>query len=595
MKAMRSSIAVLAICLASFTAAAATSLPGGISFYDPVTNWQSIARELPFQNDFGQDNPRMAMENLRSALERGDYARATNYLNFNLVRVGTSAADKVRLARMLQVVLDHQAWLPQAEISSLPAGNTNDDLPPELERIGRLEAGTASADLVLVRLPCADGVQLWKLASPTVAAIPKLYQHLDYKVLDALLPERVMDALLARKFMGVPLATVIKLFSTFVVGGVLLWGLSRLILLLLHRIRPGFFYHFVRQIYPPVILLLLVTVIRNYYRNAVLSDSELKIYNAATLPIIAAIWLISRLVDFASDRGRYELTKRGQASSVPLVNLSRRVIKVVLVILGITLWLENQGFKVTTILAGLGVAGIAVGLAGQKLIEDLFGAITLYGTRRVKRDDFIRFGDRLGIVEDIGLRVTTIRSLDRTLVSLPNGAFAQMEIENFAERDRIWFHPRIGLRYETTPDQLRYILVAIRKLLYAHPKVLNDGARVRFTNFGAYSLDLDIFCYVAETNYSGYLGVAEDLNLRIMDIVNQAGSGFAFPSQTTYFERGQGLDPALARQSAAEVEKWKAEQKLYLPDFPEDKIRELEGTIEYPPAGSPDGKPPGAR
>jgi len=169
-----------------------------------------------------------------------------------------------------------------------------------------------------------------------------------------------------------------------------------------------------------------------------------------------------------------------------------------------------------------------------------------------------------------------------------------MEIENFAERDRIWFHPRIGLRYQTTPDQLRYILVAIRKLPYAHPKVLNDGARVRFTNFGDYSLDLDIFCHVAEADYGRYLGVAENLNLRIMDIVEEAGSGFAFPSQTTYFERDQGLDPARARQSAAEVEKWKAEQKLYLPDFPEDKIRELEGTIEYLPAGSPAGKPPGS-
>ena len=579
----------------SLPAADATSLPGGISSPDQVTNWQNIARGLPPRDDFGQGDPRTAMENLRSALERGDYARATNYLDFSRLPVGTSAADEIRLTRMLQVVLDHQAWLQLAEISSLPAGNTNDNLPPDLERIGRLTAGKESADLLLVRLPRADGVQVWKLASPTVAAIPKLYQHLDYKVLDAILPERVMDELLARNFMGLPLPLVIRILSTFLVGAVLLWGLSRLMLVLLRRIRPGFFYHFVRQIYPPVILVLLVTFIRNYYRHAVLSDSELKIYNAGTLLIVGAVWLVSRLVDFASDRGRYELTKRGQASSVPLVNLSRRVIKVVLVILGITLWLENQGFKVTTILAGLGVAGIAVGLAAKNLIEDFFGAITLYGTRRVKRDDFIRFGDRMGIVEDIGLRLTTIRSLDRTMVSVPNGTFAQMEIENFAERDRIWFHPRIGLRYETTPDQLRYILVAIRKLLYAHPKVLNDGARVRFTNFGSYSLDLDIFCYVAETDYGGYLGVAEDLNLRIMDIVNQAGSGFAFPSQTTYFERGQGLDPARAGQSAAEVEKWKAEQKLYLPDFPEDKIRELEGTIEYPPAGSPAGKPPGSR
>ncbi|MBW1855958.1 MAG: mechanosensitive ion channel [Deltaproteobacteria bacterium] len=113
-----------------------------------------------------------------------------------------------------------------------------------------------------------------------------------------------------------------------------------------------------------------------------------------------------------------------------------------------------------------------------------------------------------------------------------------LHIDNYTQRKKMLYRPRISLRYETTPDQIRYILTEIKKLLTSHPKVLPDPTRVRFTNFGAYSLDLDIFAYIDETRYGEFLEIAEDLNLQIMDIVTKAGSSFAFPSQTTYIESG---------------------------------------------------------
>jgi MscS family membrane protein len=248
--------------------------------------------------------------------------------------------------------------------------------------------------------------------------------------------------------------------------------------------------------------------------------------------------------------------------------------------------LQNIGLNVTGILAGLGIGGLAVALAAQKTVENLFGGVTLILDQPVRVGDFCRFGDRIGTVEEVGLRSTRIRTLDRTVVSVPNGHFASLELENFTVRDRIWLHTTIGVRYETTPDQLRHVLVEIRRMLYAHPQVDPRPARIRFVNFGAYSLDLEIFAYVLTADYDEFLAIQEDIYLRIMDIVEQSGTGFAFPSQTTYLARDHGLDGAKREAAEAQVAAWRRAGALHLPDFPPEAVSALKGTLDYPPQGS---------
>jgi MscS family membrane protein len=307
------------------------------------------------------------------------------------------------------------------------------------------------------------------------------------------------------------------------------------------------------------------------------------------LLIIAVTWIFIRLLDVLSHMLMDRMIQRGQVSVTPLLPPGRRVAQILLVFVAFLVMLDNFGFDVTTLVAGLGVGGIAVALAAQKSIENLFGGVTLYADRPVRVGDFCRFGDIVGTVEEIGLRSTRVRTLDRTVVSVPNAEFANLHLDNFTRRDKFWYHPRIGLRYETTPDQIRYVLIAVREMLYAHPNVDPDPARIRFTNFGAYSLDLDIFAYVKAVDYSEYLGVAEDLNLRIMDVVKEAGSSFAFPSQTTYVENGEPLSPEVAEAIGAKVAEWRDKNCLYIPKFPEDRISELKATLDFPPPGSPDG------
>jgi MscS family membrane protein len=266
--------------------------------------------------------------------------------------------------------------------------------------------------------------------------------------------------------------------------------------------------------------------------------------------ILAFTWLLLRLVDVFAAVVSERLTSSGRVSVTTVVPLGRRTLKAVFVLLAVLAMLQNLGFNITGIVAGLGVGGLAIALAAQKSIENLFGGVTLIADQPVRVGDFCRFGDKLGTVEDVGLRSTRVRTLDRTVITVPNADFSQMPIESFAPRDRIRLFTMLGLRYETTPDQLRYVLENLRRMLLDHPMVDPDPARVRFIGFGASSLDLEVFAYVKTSDWAEFLATREDIYLRIMDVVEEAGTGFAFPSQTLYTTEDTGLDADRAAAAA---------------------------------------------
>ncbi|MDX1412442.1 MAG: mechanosensitive ion channel, partial [Nitrospirales bacterium] len=286
------------------------------------------------------------------------------------------------------------------------------------------------------------------------------------------------------------------------------------------------------------------------------------------------------------------------APSIRTKGLDAAMIRVVSQIIGfgVAAWVvilgaQIIGIPLVPVIAGLGVGGLALALSAQPTVENFIGGVTLFADRPVRLGDMVQFGDKFGEVEEIGVRSTRIRTLDRTLVTVPNAEFSKLHLENFTQRDKILFHPRIRLRLDTSPDQLRYILVEIRKLLYAHPKVLQDPARIRFVEFGTYSLDFEVFAYINVFNYGEYLEIAEDLYLHIMELLAQAGTGLAVPTHREFTEEMERIDEKRVREVEAEVEAWRKTQSLFLPKFPDEKITELKGTLEYPPPGSPKKEP----
>jgi MscS family membrane protein len=179
-----------------------------------------------------------------------------------------------------------------------------------------------------------------------------------------------------------------------------------------------------------------------------------------------------------------------------------------------------------------------------------------------------------------------MRGLDRTLTTIPNAALSKMAIVNLTQRDQMLLKTVVGVRYETSPEQLRFLLATVREMLLSHPRIEPDGVRVRFIGFGSSSLDLEVFAYAMTRDWPEFLGIREDVFLRIIDIVEQSGTAFAFPSQTLYFTRDQGLDGEKRQAAEVQVHQWRDEGRLPFPNFSPEQMQRLRGSLAYPPPGS---------
>lgn len=311
-------------------------------------------------------------------------------------------------------------------------------------------------------------------------------------------------------------------------------------------------------------------------------------YVVIAVQVFSLAWLVlvisDRLADFCTLK-RQEPSDQRRFDAALMRILFRLLSIVMLVFLGVYA-AEFVGIPIAPLLAGLGVGGLAIALAIRPTLENVIGGLTLFADRPVRVGDFCAYGDKIGTVEEIGLRSTRIRSLERSIVTVPNAEFAQMQIDNFAARDQRLFKTILQLRYETTPDQLRYVLADLRKMLLGHPMVTASPARVRFVGYGAYSLDLEVFAYLRCQDQDEFLAAQEDILLRIADIVNNAGSGFAFPSQTMYYTRDSGNDSAQTHVAEAAVEDWRSRGSLPFPNFDPALRWEMEDILDYPPRGA---------
>jgi MscS family membrane protein len=240
-----------------------------------------------------------------------------------------------------------------------------------------------------------------------------------------------------------------------------------------------------------------------------------------------------------------------------LIRVTARLLGIVGAMALLAVGADRLGLPVYGIIAGLGVGGLAIALAAQPTIENLIGGMNLFADKPVRVGDLCRYGDALGTVEAIGIRSTRIRGTDRTLTTIPNAVLAKMPIVNLTRRDRMLIQTVVGLRYETTPEQLRYVLERIRELLLGHPRVHRDPVRVRFVGFGGSSLDVEVFAYVTTSDWGEFLGIREEILLRVMDIVEQSGTAIAFPSRTLYLGRDRAPDAAKAEAAEARVRAWR--------------------------------------
>jgi MscS family membrane protein len=531
------------------------------------------------QDPLGRDTPSGTVFGFLQAAQSRNYSTAAQYLQMPTARRLTQGED---LAAKLKVVMDRAFTGNLRAISNQRDGTAQEGVSIDRQRIGILSAGDIDADLDLVHLSDPGG-RIWLISSETLAKVPDVYEQLQVRQVETRLP----GVLVQHQFAGMPIWQWLAILIAIPLAAALGWlavQIAKFPRYLWLRKRKQTLSAAWAAISGPL-WLVLGTIIHSacvkYLRLPLLQRHYYQI--AVGVVLIAGFnWLLWRILQHLAQRVRERAVYAGRAGTGSVLLLGERILKALILILAIFLILSTLGVNMTTALAGLGIGGIAVAFAAQKSLENLFGGISLLGDEVIHIGDVCRFGDRVGTVSDISLRSTRIRTPERTELSIPNGSLATMNVENLSRRDKILFNTKLALRYETLPDQLRYVLAQTRRLFYEHPKVETDGARIRFIGYDNSTLTLEVFCYVLTRDNTEFLAIQEDLLLRMMEIIEASGTSFAFPSRTIYVGRDAGLDKEKTAAVAREVQRWRENSKLPFPDYAPSDISEFSNSLPYP-------------
>jgi MscS family membrane protein len=531
-----------------------------------------------------RDTPNGTLFGFLQAVQSGDYATAAQYLQLSPARRDTQGE---KLAIDLKTVLDRAFVGSLKAVSTNPLGTVQLGVPSDRERIGTLSVDDVDVDVILVRVNDPNAGKIWLFSSETLSRVPELFELVQAHQVETHVPQPLVKT----QFLGMSVWLWVALLVAIPVGAAAAWILIELFVLpriLWRRYRKQPVLTTWRQISTPAWLVVGIMVHRILvsYLGLPLLHRHYYYMTARVILIVGFAWLALRLLSRGMDRLRDRAIARGHTGTGSLVVLGQRICKVLVVLVAGLAGLGVLGFNLTTALAGLGIGGLAIGFGAQKTIENLFGGVSLLADEVIRVGDSCNFNGRVGTIEDISLRSTRIRTVERTELSIPNGALATMNIENLSRRDKILFNPKIGLRYETTPDQLRYVLAQTRRLLYEHPKVETSSARVRFAGLDDSWLTIEVFSYVLTRDFAEFTAIREDILLRFMEIVAGAGAGFAFPSQTLYLGRDSAVDKEKADQAIDRVRKWREEGQLPFPDYAPTEVSEFRDTLPYPPPES---------
>jgi MscS family membrane protein len=248
------------------------------------------------------------------------------------------------------------------------------------------------------------------------------------------------------------------------------------------------------------------------------------------------VWCAVRLVDLVVSR----LTKAPWAEARPasrgLLALASRVVKFVLVLFAAIGFLGALGLPVTSLIAGVGIGGIALAFGAKQTVENLFGAFALGVDQPLREGDFVRTDSGVvGTVESIGLRSTRIRTPDRTIVSMPNGRLADSRIETFGLRDRSRLYTVLSIHYSASAAQLREVIANLERVLREHPKTYPDDLSAKLIKLGQSGFELEVQAWFGGES-SEFGAWQQELLLAFLEVIERAGTKLAFPTSAIHIE-----------------------------------------------------------
>lgn len=464
----------------------------------------------------GRDTPRGAVEGFLRAIDEGNLVKAADYLDLRNLPSEITQYTPEQLAAGLAIVLSRGAWFDLEQLSQNEEGQAGDGLPSYRDLLVELPTPEKTIRVLLQRVPDGEGGRIWKFSNATLAELDVLYETYRHNDFVEWLAQSLPDV----SFLSIELFKwVTTLLAVLAAAPVVLlasWLGARTMVS-----REGPLYPKVRRfLMGPVATVVLILVADRVLHNLGIGLTAQKIFSSYTLVTGVTIWLLWQAVNLFRDAYGQRLASLGRESSIALLRPLTNALKLVVLLLGFLVWLDNLGFQITAVLTGLGIGGVAVALVLQKPLEDVFGAITLYTQQPVKIGDFGRFGAVTGTVEEISLRTTRIRTLANSLVSIPNMRLAGEPIENLSAREKYLYSSVLRLKGDAAGSDLSALLELIREALIANEQVLNDDLRVRFTAITLAGFDVSVFAYIDAEDWADYLAVAETLNLTVLELIS---------------------------------------------------------------------------
>jgi MscS family membrane protein len=506
----------------------------------------------------GRETPRSAVMGFLRAAQDQNYPLAAEYFQPITGHHRVDPTEEQDLAAQLLAVINQK--IPTSSLESLsrdPQGRLDDGLPPNQELLAGTHDSSGTFSIELLRLDDEHGNKIWYISRKTLDTIPEIYDSLQFAGIERKLP----PFLAKTRILAMPLwqwIAIVVAIPLAVLAGWLLLLLPRLAVQYyrkkldpvaippktLFHVGPGTLLLGVLIHYVFVFYIGASIVYRQYYRRLIWIFLAFAFY-----------WMVTRITREVSERLGRRLSSSGRMVEESIVSLSRRVLEVFVLIIVILIVLSGLGVNVTAALAGLGIGGLAIGLGAQKTFENLLGGISVLTDRVLQIGDSCRIGDQRGIVEDIGLRSTKLRTEDRTVVTIPNGTVASAVLENYRQRDKILVRQQVRLRYDLSSDHLRYVLEEIRSVLKHNSRVEDATSRVRLLRLAEYGIEVEIYAYILVRDFSEFLALQEELLLLVVESIERTGAAIALPSQATLVTQDSWIDPEKARAAKERIEK----------------------------------------
>ena len=486
-------------------------------------------------------SPRVAVQEFQRLSRAGDHEGAARFL-----AVPLSQRDRAPLlARRLRTVLDQRLALEYSQISPLAVGDTADGAAAT-DRIGAI-VGADGQETPVLLTRTRGGPPAWVFSTETVNAIDYWFENLGNPWLRDRLPPALMREGPLQLFywqwigMGLVIATIVLL--TWLVSVAARTIVARLAArtetswddLMIEHLRGPFRLWIAAMVAGPLFTLLDLNA-----RLSAFVGSATRV-----MVLFALFWAVLRAIRLVQQRMENVAWAAGHTQQArTLAPLVGNFLRVTVAIVAILVALAQFGYPVGTLLAGLGIGGIAVALAAQKTVEHLFGSVSLAADKAFRVGDWVRAGATEGAVERIGLRSTSFRTNDRTVVRVPNGRLADERIETFGERDRILLSTNLDLTYGTSIAQVESIRSEIAALLTEHPKIWPDAVRVHVVAFTESAIRINVMSWFLTGEYAEFLDIRHRTLLEMMRIIERHGSSFAFPSRTIDHVTPDGAQPA---------------------------------------------------